>query len=205
MTETDICNLALARIGAARIAGEYTVSPGDQTYASARACQDCYAVTRDRLLRSHPWNFAITRVVLATPDTTPPAFGWTNRFPLPSGCLRALKVNDSGEDAARKDWTVEGGFVLTDDDSVDLEYVARVTSVSLFDPLFIQALVVLLAVELATVLTRGDSFREGLLKEYEAITAPLARRVDANEQRLTLRLPYMDSDLVLARYGGVAG
>lgn len=201
MTETDICNLALARIGAARISGSYTSNPGDQTYASVRACQDCYALVRDRVLRSHPWNFAMARARVETADEDAPAFGWANRFPLPADCLRVVAVNDSSETDPRQDWTVEGAFVLSNDEAVDIAYVARTTAVDSFDPLFTQALVVLLAAELATVLTRGDSFRETLLKEYEGLVAPLARRVDANEQRLTERIPYYDSDLVRSRSG----
>lgn len=201
MTETEICNLALARIGAARISGNYSTNPGDQTYASVRACQDCYALTRDRVLRSHPWNFAMNRETLDEPAAEAPAFKWTNAFALPADCLRVVTVNDTSDTDPRKDWTVEGGLILTNDATADVVFVKRTTDTELFDPLFTQCLVVLLAAELSTVLTSGESYREGLLKEYEGLTAPLARRVDANEQRLTEREPYFDSDLVKARFG----
>lgn len=60
--EADLCNRALARIGADRIRD--TAEDTKQ----ARACRAIYATTRDELLRLHPWNFA-TRSDLVPEDT----------------------------------------------------------------------------------------------------------------------------------------
>jgi len=56
VTETDICNRALQRIGAQRIADMDT-----DTTDPGTACASAYDHIRDEVLRSHPWNCAIER------------------------------------------------------------------------------------------------------------------------------------------------
>lgn len=199
MTETEICNAALGRIGAS------TLLPNATVYDAAQAKElavvtSAYGLTRDRLLRSHPWNFAMKRVVI-TKDATAPAFGWAYRFALPSDNLRVVKCNGHEVDEADRQWEVEGTWLLANEEEAAVTYVYRVTTTTLFDALFTQALIVLLASEIAGQLTRGADMRAGLLEEYERLVAPLARRVDANESSRRMKLPYFDSDLVRARMG----
>ena len=59
VTAVSICNLALARLGDA------TIESLDDATAQAEYCNLFYAQTRDEVLRSHPWNFAIARKALA--------------------------------------------------------------------------------------------------------------------------------------------
>jgi hypothetical protein len=70
-SETSICNSALTRIGAARI-----TSLTDDS-KQARACTASYALMRDEVLRSHPWNSAISRASVASLADAP-AFGSAN-------------------------------------------------------------------------------------------------------------------------------
>lgn len=56
VTETDICNRALQRIGAQRIADMDT-----DTTDPGTACASAYDHIRDEVLRSHPWNCAVER------------------------------------------------------------------------------------------------------------------------------------------------
>src|SRR4030065_1230484 len=62
-SETGICNRALQIVGATRIG-----SLAD-TSKSARECTVAYEISRDALLRSHPWGFAIARAQLAADAT----------------------------------------------------------------------------------------------------------------------------------------
>lgn len=65
MTDVEICNLALAHLGEAPIS-----SLSDDTTAG-RACNQLYLITRDAVLRSHRWNFAVApRVTLSTGKVT---------------------------------------------------------------------------------------------------------------------------------------
>jgi hypothetical protein len=115
--------------------------------------------------------------------------------------LRVLKVNGHDEDEPDRSWEVEGAWILCDDEKAKTTYIAQITDTTKFDPLFTQALIVLLASEIAGQITRGQDMRAGLIEEYERIVAPLARRVDANERNERGRLNYFDSDLVRARMG----
>ena len=85
----DIYNLAIQKLGAARIA---TIN--DDTRAQ-RSCTACYAHLRDMELRSRAWKFSIRRASLQASTAIPIGlidlvFPSTNAFLLPTDCLRVL-------------------------------------------------------------------------------------------------------------------
>ncbi len=191
-TETDICNRALGRLGESRI-----LDITDEG-APGRACQLHFAATRDEVLRSHRWNFATSRVALSRLSEAP-AFGWTYQYSLPSDFIRALEVNGT-EDGLGDPWTIEGGNLLTNDETVNLLYVRREENVSKWDALFQEALSIKLAMKLGPVLRGSSSGVGDLGDEYLRVTAPLARRIDANEGRERRPLKPFRSEFVNARY-----
>ena len=69
------------------------------------------------MLRAHPWNCAIKRVILS-PDVEMPAFGYTYQFTLPADWIRTLSVGEYGEEIDRS----EDGIVA-DTDTLKLRYV----------------------------------------------------------------------------------
>lgn len=191
-SDTSICNLALGYLGAARILSLDEASP------EAKACALHYTQTRDEVLRSHRWNFAIARGGFSR-LSEPPAFGWAFQYQLPVECLRVLQVNGYAEDEAPDNWEIEGGRLLCDADSVQVKYLRQVNDGNLFDPLFVEALALKLASRLCIPLTGSDSRAGGFLTGYERITGPRARRVDAFESREKRKLPWVLSPLVAAR------
>ena len=86
-TEVSICSNALRRLG-----DDPITSLTDDT-ERARLCNAFYADARDACLRSHPWNFAITRASLAQLSATP-VYGFDYQFALPTDpfCLRVLAM-----------------------------------------------------------------------------------------------------------------
>lgn len=64
----EICNEAMDLLGAA------TITSLDENSKEARLCNRRFSTVRDAVLRSHPWNCAITRATLSQ-DGTPPSFG----------------------------------------------------------------------------------------------------------------------------------
>ena len=86
-TEVSICSNALRRLGDSPIASLTEDSE------RARLCNAFYEPSRDAILRSHTWNFAINRANLAKLSTSP-AFEYANQFALPTDpfCLRVLKM-----------------------------------------------------------------------------------------------------------------
>lgn len=197
MTHTDICNIALARLGNTQIA-----DLSDESEV-ARACLVLYHHTRREVLRSHRWNFAQKRVALSELDAEP-LFGWGHQFELPSDYLRVLEVGESEHgDTIAERFIIEGRALLTDQDEVNLVYVYDCENPALFDPLFIEALSLKLAVKLCDTLRGSSSTAERLMLEYERVTGPLARRVDANEGRRRKGLLTRSSGFVRARiFGG---
>lgn len=186
LTETDICNSALIKVGAERI-----ISLNDETEA-ARLCKEQYPKMRDELLRSHPWNFAIDRKALAA-DPIAPVYGFSNRFQIPGDYLRVLDVWTN-----RCTWQREGEFILTDSGDVSIRYIKKITDVSKYDANFAEALAAKLAADICYSLVQTSSLKELLLKEAE-MKLRTARSFDAQEG--TPQQVIAD-DFITARFGG---
>lgn len=196
MTAADICNQALARLGAEKILGLEDGSKG------ARFCRLFYEQTRDEVLRSHPWNFAMKREVLSR-LADEPMFDWSRRYQLPGDFVRLVQLNAYGEAEAARNSEIEGSTLLCDEETAQIRYVCRVEDAALFDPLFVEALAVKLASKLAQPLTGSRNLGAEILQEYERVTAPLARRVDSQEDRPRKKQPWVESAFVRARRGPI--
>ena len=181
----DICNRALDKLGQGAI-----TSLDDGTTAS-NLCNRNYEQTRDQLLRDHPWNFAVTRASLA-PSTNEPVWGFANRFPLPSDCLRLIEVDrlSSGE------YQVEGRAILADDFVLNIRYIRRVTDPNDFDVAFIEALATRLALQLCEAITQSSQKKQMLWQDFEdALTR--ARRADGQENPPAI---FEESEWISVRY-----
>lgn len=191
-SEVQICNEAIALVGGNRI-----IALTDSS-EEGRLCSLFYVTERDALLRSHRWNFARVRSALAT--TTAPAFGWDYAFVLPPDCLRVVEFNGSETtDEANDDFEIESGLLLTDAETANIVYVAKVTDTATFDPLFSKVLALRLGAALSRKLTGSESLGAKLLAEAENLL-PRARQTDANETRSRKRPWPMDSDFVNSRF-----
>lgn len=142
--------------------GEESVTSPDDDLKAARLCNQRFDPARDQLLRQHRWNFAITRAQLAA-DSTPPVWGYTNAFTLPSDCIRPLSI--MGEP---RDWKVEGGKILANyGPPIFIKYIARITDVARFDPLFDECLAARLAMDIAIPLTQDKQLWQLAAEELE--------------------------------------
>lgn len=171
-SDVEICNRALDALGT-----EIITSFGDGTRASG-LCNRYFSQIRDEVLRSHPWNCAMKRAVLAA-DVTAPAWGFDYAYPLPSDCLRVFSVEGDHDDGGA--WQVEAGSILTDLTApLYIRYVHRVTSTGLLDPMLVSVIAARLAAELAHPLTGSAPIRQAMMKEYlERLRA--ARSADGQE------------------------
>ena len=167
-SETDICNLALQRLGAKAI------SNLSEDSTAGRECNRVYAHARDSELRAHPWNFARARVSIAA-DSTAPAFGFDLQYDLPSDYLRILP------DSEVTDWQIEGRKILTNDTApLQLVYLKRVTDPNEFDELFIDLLVARIALDICEKVTQSNTKKEEAASRYTAVKKE-AKRVNAFE------------------------
>ncbi|QQS11067.1 MAG: hypothetical protein IPK81_15840 [Rhodospirillales bacterium] len=166
-TTVDLCNAALAKIGAPPIA---TL---DDESEPARLCKRRIDAVRDAVLRAHPWNCATARARL-TADLAAPPFGFAHKFLPPADCLRVAAVE--GGVAFR----VEGGRILADAESLDVVYVRRPADPAVFDALLRETIAARLAAELAYPLVNSSALAESLWRLYE-LRLREARGIDAQE------------------------
>lgn len=152
--EVPICNQALDRIGSKNFAyaTQTTINENE-----ANKCDTIYTQTRDALLRSFEWPFASAQKTLA-PEVNDPDFKWDYRFKLPDDFLRFKSdygLDDSYDVDAR--FAINGRYILTNNDEIDLEYIKKVTDPDDFDPLFTEVLVLTLAKKLIPALAGTKS------------------------------------------------
>jgi hypothetical protein len=146
MTELQLCNMALRRISAEPLSSLET-----DTSKEAGLCRTFYGPARDAALEEHPWRFAIARQSL-TASTITNLTAWEYVFQLPTdpACIRPLCLIDtlgSNVEGAFP-FFVEGAYLYTNLDAPALKYIFRQTDVTLFSPLFCDALAWRLAAEL---------------------------------------------------------
>lgn len=174
---TAIVNMALARLGVQAVA-EYQSDPS----VPAQKARLFYDADRDALLRAHWWRFAKGRDDLALSADTP-----TNEFDyafaLPSDFIALRYIWDSDSD---EPWrvtpyphSIEGKYILTNEDSVSIIYTKRITDTAQFDPLFTKTLVCTLALDLVFPLVK-----------LAAVGAADRLRAELND--LTIRVRQMD-------------
>lgn len=177
-SEVDVCNLALLRLKQAPI----TVidPPGTQV---EQKCSLWYHQVRQERLRSHPWNFALARVSL-TPDGTPPDFGFSQRYLMPSDWLRYIGRYDDEGIRLSDDYDIEGRYYLfngEDEEEINLRYISDYTDVAHMDPLFRGLFILDLAIVLAPNFSGTESRVKVLLEERKDLEVR-ATAIDGQER-----------------------
>ena len=187
LSATQICSAALVLIGERPISDiEDTGNP------NAVRCKAVYAKSRDALLREYAWGFATKRVALAQAATAP-VFGYTYQYPLPADCLRVLETQD-----ASIVYELEDGYLLTDEEEIQIRYIARVTQTGKFDSLYTECLSIRIARELAYAVVKKLSMVQAM-DELLKRAMPAARQIDANEGNRAAPTPESQSSWLAAR------
>jgi len=154
-SDVEIANSALAKVGA-----EPITSLADNS-RRARLINGQYEKIRDKLLRSHPWNFAMKRVTL-TPNGNTPTFEYEQEFDLPADYLRGVREEDK-----TIDWKIEGGKLLANEQTFNLLYISKVTDPTMFDASFDELLSLKLAYEISYPLVQSNTLKRELGEEYK--------------------------------------
>lgn len=152
-SEVQICNRALIRLGAD------TITAITENSKEGRLCNTVYDLVRKDLLRGHPWNFSIKRVILAS-STTTPDFEYDYKYQIPSDCLRVLDVY-----LPSSEFKIEGSYILTNDNTLSLIYISDVTDTTKFDSVFTSVLSLRVAIELCYNITGNSTMIESLKDE----------------------------------------
>lgn len=197
-SQTDILNLAMAKIG-----GPNITAIDDGTEA-ANVLNRIYTSCLEAELGAHPWTFATTRALLPA-DAVAPLFDWSYAYPLPADYLKLVALGDSwmfyrvpGTDAG---YAVEGRAILTDVASpLKLRYVKRLTNCGLFSPGFVQAFACRLAAESAESITQNLGKRQAAWQEREMAVKQAKRTNDI--ELPPERSPAYDWELANRGFGG---
>lgn len=191
ISETDICNMAFLGVGA-----KPKITRLGEDSDNGRLANQFFWPVVDAVLRGHIWNCAIHRKTI-TPLADAPDFDFDYQYQLPTNpyCLRVLQVGKSEDQPII--WRVEGRRLLTDESSAPIAYIKRITDTNEFDPLLVDAISIRLQIKFAPSIMNSRKAVADLISEYENITLPLARTIDAQESSTQA---FITEDWEIARY-----
>ena len=191
MTEVDLLNQALAYLGEAR------VQSLTQNTVSAKYGSDHLRPSVEQVLRLHPWNSALKREKLARLSEEN-SFGPKYSYQLPNNFLKLVIFND---DVA--DYRIEGKTIVTDEDEVELVYVAYPEDFGLLDSVLVEAIASKLAFNISINVTGQIGDQARMLQLHERSLAR-ARTMDARESSRDDNSLYeetlRDSPMIRARH-----
>ncbi len=191
-SETSICNLALDNLGQAPVN-----DINDVTVVDSRRCLRWYAQTRDEVLRSIYWNFAETRASLGNNGQTP-NHEWTYEAVLPNDYIRLRKFEGEPAERASERYNIERDKkLLSENKDPDIVYTARITDVSQFDPLFINALAEKLAANMARLITGSTTLKKEFMESYNVALWDAAKADAAEDKHQQRGIPGAVADSLL--------
>jgi hypothetical protein len=196
-SDVDIVNLAYAKLGSETA----LVSLSDDR-KEARIAKRLYQQNLDAVLRSGNWRFAIKRITLAPSSVTvaPDPYG-RKYFPLPSDFIFALGTASW----TSLGWSIEGRNILASGSAFNLRYIARITDVTQFDPLFIDAFACKLAMELAYPTTQNGSIVASMNTLYDTALRYARHRGAIETSPETVQSNFYDNARFGGRYPGYYG
>lgn len=202
LTDVEICNLALSRLGIRAIT---TLSDGTP---EADACSLNYDYLRQALLVDFQWTFATSYFTLTENAESVTCPGWTYVYSWPAGCLAARRIYNASERTTDYDsvkfhvfWSGSQSkrYIATDQEDAVLIGTYNMTTVTEFSRWFIQALVLILAARLCQALKGDPQLTQQVHQEYQIV---MDRAISANAMEQTTE-PSSDCSLLSARgYGG---
>lgn len=163
----DICNMALMRFGHSA-----TISDINEVGNAATVLRLFYPLCRDQVLQGANWNFATKRVSLALLSGT--ETNWEYAYAYPSDAVAVRYLITLGQRAIDRDHaaqfevaTMDGArVILSDMPQAEAVYTLRVEDPNLFSPLFISALVDLIASKAAMPISGKPELGRDALQTY---------------------------------------
>lgn len=191
--KVNIANQALYLLGASRIT-DFT----DET-PEGEAVAEFYDSAKEAVLGEYAPQFAKKRASLAA-DATPPEWGYSNRFLLPSDFI-GFDTSDALPDRMLgQDYEIEGQYLLIGlDGPLNITYTAR-TDEGLFSAMFVKALAAYLAVELAGKLPESRAKMGDMLTLYSQRLAT-GSNYDSRQRSTRQVKPHGRSSRVRHHYG----
>jgi hypothetical protein len=194
-TQVEICNEALTHIGAKNL----ITSISEQSKEASRL-NAVWNRARDNVLQRHRWNFAKKQVALAIVSGVEVS-GWDYVYAYPTDCVtpRELWQEDVTGDpiafASAISADSDARYVLTNQESAELIYTARITQIATYSPPFCTVLAWELADMVCMPLTADLELKKWANTQARATLIQAATQ-DANEQVRDIK---HDADWIKAR------
>lgn len=190
-TPVSICSNALLMLG------DNPIADFDEGTDRALLAANLWPTARDYVLRRHPWNCAIARVVLS-PDVTAPAFDFSYQFTLPSDWMRTLSVGQEGEQPR---YRIEGRKILMDSNVCKLRYVFRNENPATWDAMLVMAMTRVMRALFAYPIGQSASLEQLIETELQMYLRE-SRTVDGQEDEPEA---FDQSPLYDARFSSTGG
>jgi hypothetical protein len=172
-SNVSIANEALQLLGSSRKLESLT-----QDHPNARTMNAAFERTRQSLIRRYEWSFAKKRASIAA-DGDQTVWGEHNRYSIPNDYLRLTRNNETGFSV---DWQIEGGFIVTDDDSpLEVIYIADIDDPNAQDSLFREAFANRLAFVTCKEITGSTDLHRVLNGDFKDVIAE-AKQTNAIEK-----------------------
>lgn len=174
--ETDICNIALSRVGASPI------DSLDDKSKSGNSCRALYPTIRNAVLRDYDWAFARAE---ASPMLKADTFnGYLFSYEYPANCVNVLRIVPPGtpvdisycsrplDREIKKNFDIRissdlnNKLIVTNIENAIIIYTARVLNPTVFDDSFVNALSWCLASELAIPILGSFQLQQSLYNVY---------------------------------------
>jgi hypothetical protein len=176
----DICNLSMDYLDEDSVVD--ITSPNTDREAT---CKRWYDPTRQQLLRSYPWNFAIKRAILAA-DVETPISGYDQQFSIPNDFLKLLTISDENNiNLIKEDYQFEDGKILVSNNGsggqLKIRYVKDFVDVPSMDASFKILLAAKTAFNMAYKFTESNTVVQRLQAQVD-LALKEARNADSQER-----------------------
>jgi hypothetical protein len=140
-------------------------------------CRYVYDQSRQTLLALYPWTFAsrFSELAKVPPDPAFPNIEYANRFSLPAEFLRLIAVYDGRNREpfpypnAKPPWDMISGHILADFDTCKVKYVFDLEQVPDMAPLFVDCMVVDIALRMTKIFNDSGTYLQQLQQERELL------------------------------------
>jgi len=175
-SQVGICNMALTRLGQQRITSL------SQSSLEAQFCSLYYEQTKDELLTSHEWSFAVERKVLAAVSGDN-FTEYSYKYSLPTDYLRVITQISSDDYTDLEDaYRIEGKYLLSDLSHNYIKYIKHITQDNDLPTLFVEPFYLRLATKLNLKLTQDQSLMRLLFQEFSGAMLSAMGIIGANDR-----------------------
>ena len=188
MTDIDICNMALRKLGAD------TITALTDNTKQAEACKDMWNQVRKTVFSAYPWPSCVRRRTLRCSCECIP-FGWNGSFPLPDDYIALIDVYGV-EPHGLTEFEIEGRSLLCNFNEVSLRYIYDNRDPDFYEPLLVDCLVLRLAAEMAYSLVGKEDVENSMLQKYHMKLNEARTRIS----RISTNEPTGIDTLIIERY-----